>query len=231
MLYLMRGQISKEGLFHRSRDAGGDAYDCHEAGRARHPGRRHCFWDEVEPFHCFWMGTEISAGRFGRLEIYKSARSASQVETTGDYEAGCLLLKPAMDFGFESDLWTVPRVRVLIKREFGVKLHPKHMPRFLARIGAENTGATGAGTRPQSSVSMEETPFAPDRAIRYRMPWFDPLWRRGFVCIDSSYRQDLDVSRHQADCSSFWKARCSCWRYIGGQPTRTPPFPTLSGEF
>src|SRR3989304_1931328 len=152
MLYLMCGQISKEGLFHRSRDAGGDAYDCHEAGRARHPGRRHCFWDEVEPFHCFWMG-------------------------------------------------------------------------------AENTGATGAGTRPQSSVSMEETPFAPDRAIRYRMPWFDPLWRRGFVCIDSSYRQDLDVSRQQADCSSFWKARCSCWRYIGGQPTRTPPFPTLSGEF
>ena len=85
----MRGQISKEGLFHRSRDAGGDAYDCHEAGRARHPGRRHCFWDEVETFHCFWMGTEISAGGVGRLEIYKSARSASQVETTGDYEAGC----------------------------------------------------------------------------------------------------------------------------------------------
>jgi len=172
--------------------------------------------------------------RLGGLAVLKSTKAPGarpKLKQQEIMKLVALLLKPAMDFGFESDLWTVPRVRVLIKREFGVKLHPKHMPRFLARIGAENTGATGAGTRPQSSVSMEETPFAPDRAIRYRMPWFDPLWRRGFVCIDSSYRQDLDVSRHQADCSSFWKARCSCWRYIGGQPTRTPPFPTLSGEF
>src|SRR3989338_5435154 len=123
MLYIMCGQISKEGLFHRSRDAGGDAYDCHEAGRARNPGRRHCFWDEVEPFHCFWIGTEISAGRFAVLKSTKAPGARPKLKQQEIMKLVALLLKPAMDFGFESDLWTGPRVRVLIKREFGVKLH------------------------------------------------------------------------------------------------------------
>lgn len=46
-----------------------------------------------------------------------------------------MLRRPAVDYGFGSDLWTGPRVRVLIKRRFGVDLHRKHMPRFLRRVG------------------------------------------------------------------------------------------------
>ena len=46
-----------------------------------------------------------------------------------------ILHHPASRYGFWSDLWTGPRVRSLIRKMFGVTLHPKHMPRFLRRLG------------------------------------------------------------------------------------------------
>ncbi len=46
-----------------------------------------------------------------------------------------MLRRPAMDYGFESDLWTGPRVRILIRKKFGIRFHPKHMGRFLRRLG------------------------------------------------------------------------------------------------
>jgi len=46
-----------------------------------------------------------------------------------------MLRQPALRWGFGSDLWTGPRVRVLIRERFGVHLHRKHMPRFLRRLG------------------------------------------------------------------------------------------------
>lgn len=46
-----------------------------------------------------------------------------------------MLHHPASQYGFWSDLWTGPRVRSLIKKSFGITLHPKHMPRFLRRLG------------------------------------------------------------------------------------------------
>lgn len=46
-----------------------------------------------------------------------------------------LLRKPATKLGYSTDLWSGPRVRHLIKHRFGVEYHPKHMPRFLRRLG------------------------------------------------------------------------------------------------
>lgn len=46
-----------------------------------------------------------------------------------------ILHHPASRYGFGSDLWTGPRVRILIRKLFGITLHPKHMPRFLRRLG------------------------------------------------------------------------------------------------
>lgn len=46
-----------------------------------------------------------------------------------------ILHHPATRYGFGSDLWTGPRVRVLIRKLFDITLHPKHMPRFLCRMG------------------------------------------------------------------------------------------------
>ncbi|OQY99298.1 MAG: hypothetical protein B6D35_09655 [Candidatus Brocadia sp. UTAMX2] len=46
-----------------------------------------------------------------------------------------ILRQPATDYGFASDLWTGPRVRILIRNKFGVKMHRDYMPRFLRRLG------------------------------------------------------------------------------------------------
>ncbi len=37
--------------------------------------------------------------------------------------------------GFQGDVWTQPRVARLIKREFGVSYHPRHMGRLLKGLG------------------------------------------------------------------------------------------------
>src|SRR5512133_1826423 len=42
-----------------------------------------------------------------------------------------LLLRGAEAFGFEGDVWTLPRVAEVIAREFGVRYHPAHISRLL----------------------------------------------------------------------------------------------------
>lgn len=46
-----------------------------------------------------------------------------------------LLRKPATKLGYGTDLWSGMRVRHLIKHQFGIEYHPKHMARFLRRLG------------------------------------------------------------------------------------------------
>jgi transposase len=46
-----------------------------------------------------------------------------------------LVLKGAKEAGFSSDLWTCPRIRQLIRREFGITFHVDHLPRLLRSLG------------------------------------------------------------------------------------------------
>ena len=46
-----------------------------------------------------------------------------------------LLRRPATELGYATDLWSGPRIMHLIHHQVGVKYHPKHMPRFLRRLG------------------------------------------------------------------------------------------------
>lgn len=48
-----------------------------------------------------------------------------------------LLRKPATKLGYSTDLWSGPRICHLIKYEFGIEYHPKHMPRLLKSLGLE----------------------------------------------------------------------------------------------
>jgi transposase len=70
--------------------------------------------------------------------------------------------KPAVEYGFVSDLWTGPRVRVVIKQEFGVNLHRKHMPRFLRRLGLVRKSA--------ERRALEQDPKAVRRWKRHVLP-------------------------------------------------------------
>jgi len=45
------------------------------------------------------------------------------------------LLKGARAAGYESDLWTCPRIAELIADEFGVSYHPDHIGRLLRSLG------------------------------------------------------------------------------------------------
>lgn len=45
------------------------------------------------------------------------------------------LLAGARACGFDTDLWTCPRVAQVIARDFGVRYHPDHVNRLLHRLG------------------------------------------------------------------------------------------------
>lgn len=45
------------------------------------------------------------------------------------------LLEGARAQGFDTELWTCPRVAELIRREFGVSYHVDHLPRLLRAMG------------------------------------------------------------------------------------------------
>jgi transposase len=46
-----------------------------------------------------------------------------------------VLLKGARAAGYESDLWTCPRIAELIAEQFGVTYHPDHIGRLLRSLG------------------------------------------------------------------------------------------------
>ena len=46
-----------------------------------------------------------------------------------------LLTQGAQSFGFQGDLWTLPRVTEVIRREFGVTYHPSQVSRILKTCG------------------------------------------------------------------------------------------------
>jgi len=48
-----------------------------------------------------------------------------------------LIRKPATELGYSTDLWSGPKIRHLIKYEFGIEYHEKHMPRLLKWLGLE----------------------------------------------------------------------------------------------
>src|SRR5206468_11352581 len=50
-------------------------------------------------------------------------------------ELPTLLLKGATNFGFVGDVWTGSRVAKLIKMQYGISYHPKHVCRILKFLG------------------------------------------------------------------------------------------------
>ncbi|MEZ6070944.1 MAG: winged helix-turn-helix domain-containing protein [Pirellulales bacterium] len=50
-------------------------------------------------------------------------------------EAGAVATRRTAQAGFDSQLWTLPRVALLIEREFGVSYHSTHVGRLLHALG------------------------------------------------------------------------------------------------
>jgi transposase len=81
-----------------------------------------------------WLGKQ----RIGGLQSLRARKAPGAVPALSEAQFRkllALLRKPATELGYNSDLWSGPRVRHLIKHRLGVEYHPKHMPRFLKRLG------------------------------------------------------------------------------------------------
>lgn len=72
------------------------------------------------------------------------------------------LRQPATKLGYATDLWSAPRVRHLIKKLFKIKYHPKHMPRFLRRLGVR--------LKKPERRALEQDPPVVRRWKRQRLP-------------------------------------------------------------
>jgi transposase len=70
--------------------------------------------------------------------------------------------RPASKFGYETDLWSGPRIRHFLKHTFGVEYHSKHMPRLLRRIGLN--------FKFPERRALEQDPVAVRRWKRDRLP-------------------------------------------------------------
>jgi transposase len=46
-----------------------------------------------------------------------------------------ILIDGPTEAGFSTDLWNGPRVARVIRRAFGIRYHPRHMPRLLRSLG------------------------------------------------------------------------------------------------
>jgi len=66
------------------------------------------------------------AGRAGRRPLLSAAERRQLTK---------LLLKGPEQLGYETPLWTCPRVAHLIEREFGIRYHPGHVWKLLIALG------------------------------------------------------------------------------------------------
>jgi len=81
-----------------------------------------------------WLSNYETHGVEGLLEGYRSGRpprlsEPQRVALTDILESG------PVAYGFESGIWTSPRVARVIEEEFGIAYHPGHVRKLLHRIG------------------------------------------------------------------------------------------------
>jgi|SRR5579864_2489607 len=83
-----------------------------------------------------WLKKEKTTGKLG----LKSTRSPGPNRYLTDNQLKKLLSflrKPASELGYTTDLWSGPRIRHLIKHQFKIEYHPKHVPRLMKNLGLE----------------------------------------------------------------------------------------------
>ena len=78
-----------------------------------------------------------AAHKFGIRQLRSRKAAGAQPRLSQDRfdELIRILKKPASKVGYETDLWSGVRVRHLVKKRWKIVYHPKHMARFLRRLG------------------------------------------------------------------------------------------------
>jgi len=81
-----------------------------------------------------WRAAFEKGGRRGLAPKPTPGRPA-KLSANERRELETKLLEGARAQGFDTELWTCPRVAELIRREFGVSYHVDHLPRLLRAMG------------------------------------------------------------------------------------------------
>lgn len=81
-----------------------------------------------------WLST---ANKFGIRQLQSRKAIGAQPRLSQDRfgELILILKKPASKVGYATDLWSGTRVRHFVKKKWKIEYHPKHMARFLRRLG------------------------------------------------------------------------------------------------
>jgi transposase len=91
--------------------------------------------------------------REGKSGLKKAGRAGRKpmLDQQSRQRLGSLLLEGPEQLGYETPLWTCPRVAHLIEHEFGVRYHPGHVWKLLIALGWIPAAAHRPGTRAQPS--------------------------------------------------------------------------------
>lgn len=83
----------------------------------------------------------------------KTLGRPSGLDTTQHASVAKMLLAGAVANGFPTELWTLPRVAMLIKREFGLSYSTVHVWRLLRQLGFSSQRPTGrAAQRDEQAI-------------------------------------------------------------------------------
>jgi transposase len=80
----------------------------------------------------------LKRGRRGGVEALRARKRGGSRPALGPEQRSRLLElleRGAEAFGFEGEIWTLPRIAELIRREFGIHYHPAHVSKILRRCG------------------------------------------------------------------------------------------------
>lgn len=102
-----------------------EGYSAGEVARKYKVGIRAVHW---------WLQWHRGEGGRG-IEMCKTPGRPALLDIKQQKALRALLLKGASVAGFDTDLWTCPRVRETIRRKFGITYHVDHVCRLLHTLG------------------------------------------------------------------------------------------------
>ncbi len=82
-----------------------------------------------------WLAKSNRGRQKSALKSRKPPGAKPKLDAAQQRRLTRLLDKGPLAAGFESQLWTGPRVGELIEREFGVTYHPRYLPSLLRSLG------------------------------------------------------------------------------------------------
>jgi transposase len=102
---------------------------------------------------CRWAATLAREGRGGLRARPRTGRPG-RLDAAAWTRLGRLLDRGAIAAGFDTEQWTLRRIAALIRREFGVRYHPRYLERPLRACGfTVQRPATRAKERDEHAIA------------------------------------------------------------------------------